>query len=216
MKKILLALVLCLLPTIAFADSNSQRNPCYSTGASTPNCISVGTNNPLPVTGSVNVATYSAGASFSNTTVGAGDLFCTYGSATKVVKIKGVRITGVASASAGTVAISLIRRSAVNTGGTPNAITPIPSDSLNPTATATSTYYNGANLPTSGTTVGSVRNRYISLPVAASANTVSEGLFQFSVYWDQPQVLRGISEGLCFNGAANSTSWAVDMEWSEE
>lgn len=37
-----------MIPTGSFAQSNSARNPCYNTG--TTNCISVGTNTPLPVT----------------------------------------------------------------------------------------------------------------------------------------------------------------------
>jgi hypothetical protein len=48
MKKILLALALLMLPTLALAQS-SQRNPCYNTNAVTPNCVSVGTATPLPV-----------------------------------------------------------------------------------------------------------------------------------------------------------------------
>jgi hypothetical protein len=59
MKKILLALALLMLPTLALAQS-SQRNPCYNTNAVTPNCVSVGTATPLPV--------YSGGATFTNIT----------------------------------------------------------------------------------------------------------------------------------------------------
>jgi hypothetical protein len=59
MKKILLALALLMLPTLALAQS-SQRNPCYNTNVSTPNCVSVGTATPLPV--------YSGGAIFTNIT----------------------------------------------------------------------------------------------------------------------------------------------------
>lgn len=53
MKKIILILALSFLPTLAQAQS--QRNPCYnSASTSNPtnqNCIPVGTNTPLPVTG---------------------------------------------------------------------------------------------------------------------------------------------------------------------
>jgi hypothetical protein len=73
MKKILLALVLLMLPTLALAQS-SQRNPCYSTGT-TGNCISVGTNRPLPVIGNSNISTYSAAITAQAYTV-AGDVYC--------------------------------------------------------------------------------------------------------------------------------------------
>jgi hypothetical protein len=212
MKKILLALALLMLPTLALAQS-SQRNPCYSVNG--VGCNPVGTNTPLPVTGSSNVSTYSASAAFSNTTVGSGDLYCIYGSATKTVKVKGARITGVASGASTTASLSLVRRSTADTGGTPTVLTNVSSDSNNPAGTATVTQYGGANLPTAGTTVGNVRSRYISLPLPTVVG-VSEGLFQFTPYWDQPQVLRGVNQGLCVNASANSTSWAIDMEWSEE
>lgn len=49
MKKLIIAFVLCLLPTLAFAQS--QRNPCYYPN-DYPNsgCVPVGKSNPLPVT----------------------------------------------------------------------------------------------------------------------------------------------------------------------
>ena len=54
MKKLLIALFLTLLPTIAFAET--QRNPCYYTptnqpgsGPSGSGCVPVAVSNPLPV-----------------------------------------------------------------------------------------------------------------------------------------------------------------------
>lgn len=48
MKKLLLALIVAMLPTLALAQS--QRNPCYKTTESSSNCISVSVDTPLPVT----------------------------------------------------------------------------------------------------------------------------------------------------------------------
>ena len=52
MKKIILALAFSASLT-GFAEAQTSRNPCYTTGAQTtqgiPNCISVGTSTPLPV-----------------------------------------------------------------------------------------------------------------------------------------------------------------------
>ncbi len=48
MTKWLAALIL-LLPTLTFAQTTSQRNPCYGTSLTSPNCISVTTGTPLPV-----------------------------------------------------------------------------------------------------------------------------------------------------------------------
>lgn len=46
MKK-LLVLLFCLMPTLAFAQS--QRNPCYGPSANSSSCIGVTTSTPLPV-----------------------------------------------------------------------------------------------------------------------------------------------------------------------
>lgn len=48
MKKILLILLLSLIPSIVWAQS--QRNPCYlKSGTTTGNCTAVGVDTPLPV-----------------------------------------------------------------------------------------------------------------------------------------------------------------------
>jgi hypothetical protein len=209
MKKILLALALLMLPTLALAQS-SQRNPCYSVNG--VGCNPVGTNTPLPVTGSSNVATYSASISFANT--GTGDLYCVYGSATKTVKVKGIRVTGIGTTSAVLTVMNIIRRSTLDSGGGLTAITVTPSDSLNSATTASAMYF--TSTPTAGTTVGTVRSRYMTFSGTTSPVSGSEGLFQFTPYWDQPQVLRGVNQGLCVAAVSASASWAIDSEWSEE
>jgi len=205
LRKELVLLALISGP-VAYAQQSSPRVPNY-------------------VTGNTDIPSYSVSTSFSNSAASAGDLFCLYGSATNVIRIKGVRVTGVASAAA-TVSAALIRRTTLYTVGssTANVITPVASDSANPASTVTAVSFSGTALPTPGATTaqggsqpgGNVRNRYISLPVAAgSATGPSEGLFQFSVYWDQPQVLRKPTEGLCWNASANGNSWAIDYEYTE-
>jgi hypothetical protein len=166
--------------------------------------------NPFVVTGDTNFNTYSASAAFSNS--GTGDLFCIYGSATKLVEVKGIRVTGVNGGSTTNASMAIIRRSTLGSGGGLTAITPVPSDTSNPPVTATAMFF--TTTPTPGTTVGNVRNRYITLPATAAAS-VSEGLFQFTPYWDQPQILRGTSQGLCVNAASAGASWAIDAEWTE-
>lgn len=213
MRIVALILSLVLSVGVVHAQTATTTKVC---DANTTSCTPYGTTYPEAITGNTNVATYSAGSSFSNSTASAGDLFCVNGSASKAVKVKGIRVTGVGGgAGSANAALAIIRRSTADTGGTPTSLTAVPSDSNNPAATGTVTQYGGANLPTPGTTVGNVRNRYISLPGTSSVG-VSEGLFQFSVYWDQPQVLRGTAQGICVNSVANSASWAIDVEWSEE
>ncbi len=52
MLKILILILGLLLSQFAFAQSNSQRNPCYSINGQSGSCISVGDITPLPVASS--------------------------------------------------------------------------------------------------------------------------------------------------------------------
>lgn len=49
MKKLIITFVLCLLPTLAFAQNN-QRNPCYYLTPANVDCQPVSPTTPLPVT----------------------------------------------------------------------------------------------------------------------------------------------------------------------
>jgi len=211
-----LALLCLLWVPSCWAQSGSTALYCWNPNgsqATNNQYVPCQPGNPLAVSGNTNVATYSASASFTSSSTGASDLFCIYGSATKTIKIKGARITGVNSGSATNTLVELIRRSTLPTGGTQAVITPAASDPANPAATASA--FNYTTAPTAGTSQGIARVRYIT--IAATTTTNSEGLFQFSVYWDQPQVLRGVNNGFCVNAPTPSnTTWAIDMEWSEE
>jgi hypothetical protein len=167
---------------------------------------------PQVVTGVSNINTYSASNSFASTSIG--DLFCVYGSATKVVKVKGIRVTGTGGTGAVLLSMAIVRRSTLGSGGGLTAITPVASDPLNSAATASAMYF--TSTPTPGTLVGNVRNRYMTFSGTTAAVAGSEGLFQFSVYWDQPQVLRGTANGICAAAPSAGSSWAIDAEWSEE
>jgi hypothetical protein len=210
MKKILLALALLMLPTLALAQ-NAARNPCYSVNG--VGCNPVGTNTPFPVTGSSNVPSYSASVNaFANSS--AGDVYCINGSATKTIKVKGIRISALASAAIAD-DIAVIKRSTANSGGTPTTITPVPNDSLNAAATATVKAF--ATAPTPGTSVGQVRSQVITIPTTAAAVSPVLALFQFTPYWDQPIVLHGVAEGICVNVPSTAGGqWSIDSEFTEE
>jgi len=70
---------------------------------------------PAVVTGSTQIPTYSA-AVVSLSNPAASDLYCVGGSATKTVKIKGIRVSAVASAAI-VGDVSIILRMAANSGG---------------------------------------------------------------------------------------------------
>lgn len=172
------------------------------------------TTQPTVVTGSTQVPTYSAAViALSNTA--ASDLYCVGGSATKVVKIKGIRISGVATAAI-VGDVSIVLRSAANSGGGAAPLALVAMDQLNPAATATVTTFTSA--PTLGTAIGPIRSRKIAVSTQGNSAVISEGLFQFSVYWDQPVTLRGTREFACVHVSAfgAGASWDIDHEHTEE
>lgn len=135
----------------------------------------------------------------------------------KVVKILKISVTPVQT-TAGLNLVSLIKRSAANTTGTPTAMTVVPLDSIN-TATAAPVTY-GANPGSLGTAVGTLISPKIATSVPASATSVMP---QYDFIYDgmagSPIVLRSASEGvyLNFGGTATPTGliWQIAFVWVE-
>ncbi|SHH49293.1 hypothetical protein SAMN05443248_4989 [Bradyrhizobium erythrophlei] len=104
---------------------------------------------------------------------GATDAVCISGSATKIVRIKGVAITGV-NANAQTATANLVLRSAANTGGTSTSPTVVPLDSNDAAGTAAVKAYTVAPTP------GTVRPQSIPFPLAASAAQYPPVIWDFT------------------------------------
>jgi hypothetical protein len=166
------------------------------------------------VTGNTNVLTYS-GAVTGQANAAAGDIYCIGASATKLVKIKGIRVSAIAT-TAIVSDVTINKRSTLDTGGTPTTVTIVPNFSVNPVSTATITTYGTA--PTPGTLVGAIRSQKIPIPTTAGAISANPLLFQFSVYWDQALTLaRGSTEAACVTvPAITGAQWDIDSEHSEE
>lgn len=149
------------------------------------------------------------------------DMATLYGSASKTIYVYGVSISTVQT-TAGINRIYLIKRSAVNTGGTSAAPTIVPYDSSAAGATATVLSYtvNPAGL---GAAVGniSVTNVYSAI-LATGTSTQDADLYcrTVPVSLETPIILRGTAQGLCvnFNSAALPTglSVVVNFVWTEE
>jgi len=148
------------------------------------------------------------------------DMATIYGSASKTVYVYGIRVSTTQS-TAGVNRIYLIKRSAVNTGGTSAAPTIVPFVSTD-TATATILSYtvNPAGL---GATVGNISVSNVYAPILATGTSSSiiqliqrDGSFEMS----KPIVLSGVAQGLAVNfaGAAlpGGLSVIVDFLWTEE
>jgi hypothetical protein len=168
---------------------------------------------PQYVTGNTGVNTYNGGVSAAANS-SAGDVYCIFGSATKIVKVKRISISGIASAAIIN-SVIVVKRSTADTGGTPTAVTLVPNDSANPAATATATVY--ATAPTPGTLVGIVRSSYQAIPTTSNANAHEDKLEDFTSYWDQPIVLRGVNQSLCLTIPATAGgTWNINHEHTEE
>lgn len=170
---------------------------------------------PLPTTLATNVPTYRA-ADTNIANVGAGDIFCLYGSASKVVQIRELHASGTTN-TALVASVSVIKRSAVWTNGTPVAETAVPNSSTNLPATATATGYS-ASPSTGGTAVGSVGAHKIAVGTQGNSANETEAEFLFGRLSDQPLTLNSASEGACINVSAAGTgaSWAVYASWTEK
>ena len=168
---------------------------------------------PTPITPATEIATYrAADVNIANT--GAGDVFCLAGSATKTVRLSRIHVSATAS-SAIVVNVSVIKRSTLDTGGTPVAETEVPLDSGNPAATATATGYTVS--PTAGTAVGPIDARKVAIGVQGNTATVTEAFFTYGDAGQQSVELYGVNENVCVNVGAAGTgaSWAIYFEWTE-
>lgn len=187
----------------------------------------IDTTGNLSVTGAVSSLsgskiTYSVSNRGLTSALTATDIFVISGSATKIVKIVKLTFSGTATNQV-IVDLLMLKRSTVNAGGTIVALTPIPYDSTNPSATATVKAYT-LNPTTLGTLVGQIRSDKIFLPSTAPTGSTGIGTngiyeFKYGESFSQPITLRGINESLSLN--LNSTTIAgsnfdINLEFTEE
>lgn len=161
-------------------------------------------------------------ASVSNLAVpqtGAGDILCITGSASRLVKIKRISLTGTNS-TAQTSTLTLIKRSAANTGGTSTAPAGVPLDTLQVATTPTATLAAYTAVPTPGTAVGTISARSAGF---AAATASSVGAITWT--WDVTSLysdlrLRGVAQSLCVDApAAFTTAGPVlnfEIIWTEQ
>ncbi len=172
-------------------------------------------------------ATYMASGSFTPTATPT-DLVTIFGSASKTVRIRSMKI-GTANTAAGSQIFLLIKRSAANTTGTFVAATAVPTVSTQAAATATPGHYT-ANPGGLGAAVGTVNTVKVASPVVTPAtwagiNTTDNDKEMLPASAEpsllaQPITLIGVAEGLAinFNGAAlvSGQIHTYTIVWTEE
>lgn len=212
MKRILLALALVGgLASPAFAQ-----------------CVAVGGVNNVPVTG-LNCQSEPSVATFGGMGYGivpaasATDVACITGSATKVVRVQSVRVSGTAGTLV-TLPVLLNKHTVANTGGTAATTTALPvpvsfdtTTATTASATATLTAYT-AN-PTIDSTALEVDGMVASFNVTSALVNGSQALFDYrNRNFMEAPTLRGIAQQLCVNLGGISVSsglLAVAFSWTE-
>lgn len=145
------------------------------------------------------------------------DVVCLNGSATKVVRLKRVDISGTQT-TAGQTPVSININTAADTGGTAGTTPTIIKADQSGAATAASLIYYTAN-PTIVTALGAVKTATVTLPAPATAGAA--GLvtrFDFGGYDEAHIVLRGVAQQACINWNAKTTTGNkvdVNFVWTE-
>jgi len=198
---------------LTIGGSYSQTPPTVASGSSGGAQIDPRGN--LYVNTEVRIPTYSCSASVTLAATPT-DVFTIYGSASTSVRIRRVEVSGVAT-TAGGMQVSLIKRSAVNTGGTSGAVTAVSHDSADSAATGTCLSYT-ANPAGLGTSVGAVRTFNVAMPLIANAVGPIGQIFGPD-RGDKTIVLTGTTQGLAvnLNGGTVPAGGAllVSIEWTE-
>jgi len=149
------------------------------------------------------------------------DMCTIYGSATKTIRVLACFIAGLQTAT-GINLFNLIKRSTIDTGGTPVACATLCSiDSTDANPTATINHYT-ANPAALGTVVGNLRAARVCCPIATGLIVPPYNLLAFTESDELSKLptLRGVAQGLAVNfaGAAlpGGLTMAVEWVWLEE
>jgi hypothetical protein len=191
--------------------------------------LAVGQVNTVPQVGvitNINTqkATYAAVALALPPAASATDIACIAGAAGKLVQVSKIRVSG----TAGTLVsapFTLVRRTAVNTGGTAatttanwaNTISKL--DTNSPTASAVLISYS-ANPTITDASPTYLRSQYTTLPVTSAGTSIAPILWDFANnFLDQPLTLRTAAEQACINLNGVSVSSGLlhlAIEWTEQ
>lgn len=199
---------------------NSLIVGAVSGAASTRATVAVDANGRLLVSPAPanTLATYAVTSAALSPPAAATDVFTLNGSATTTVRILQVTVSGTATATTA-IDLSLIKRPALDTGGTSSAPTIHLFDSNNAAATATATQYsvNPATLG-GGTPAVLDTRRFTVTTVATPAIPIIQLVWNFGLS-GQAVVLRGAAQQLALNlGGATIAGLllTVCVIWTEE
>lgn len=138
------------------------------------------------------------------------DVVTIQGSATKIIRVRSILITGLATA-ASNLQVMVNRRSSANTGGTATHPTFTQRDNLDDAPTAVLSAYT-ANPSALGTLVGLQDGGRLNVAPAANG-PIDRMLLQYGWINDKAPVLRGVADFLCIGlgGAAVPAGCVLDF-----
>lgn len=209
MNRILLSLV----ALVALATTAQAQVPC----------VGVGGVNTVPQVGiscqqEFSIPTYHATGVAIAIGTAPTDVACITGSATKVIRLKKVRLSGTAG-TAININTFLTKHTIANTGGTPATGTALPTASPNDStfAAASATLQAYTANPTVDASAIVVNGATLFLPVTTTAGNSTGVIFDWSTggIAISPPVLRGIAQQYCvnFNGVTAPSSGVLNVEW---
>lgn len=167
-------------------------------------------------------STFMSGFNFAPPAGGTGDLFCIIGSATRLTKVKSIRVSAVGSGSAVPI-VNLVKRAALDTGGTLVGTIPVgvAIDSQQVVATPTATIKAWTAVPTLVGTPQPISSQYLLTQNSTTPLGASDRL-EYS--WTPSELysdvrLRSAIESLCVNAPGVLTSitgMSVELVWTEQ
>lgn len=200
--------------------------PAFAQTSFNGGCVGVGGVNTVPRNG-VSCPSDSVAPTYGATGIGivpaasATDVACITGSATSIVRLQQIRISG----SAGTLVslpVVITKHASANTGGTAALTTALPTpykfDSLNPTNGASTTAYT-ANPTIVDAAPGIIDAGVVTLNVTTVAGGTPTTFSWTTRAYNEAPVLRGIAQQVCVNLNGISVSsglLAISFMWTEQ
>lgn len=152
------------------------------------------------------------------------DLACIAGAASKTIKLQSIKISG--SGTAISIPVTILKRVAADTGGTPAGTTANPANTIskrdsgnpNPVATLIAYTANPTIVDTSPTYIGSEQLGVVATTVGVLGPTLNWDWAKDIENFLQPPTLKGAAEQICVNLNATSATALLtgSFTWTEE
>ena len=151
---------------------------------------------------------------------GTKSFFMMMGSATKIIRITKIHVSGFTMTARAYHNINLRRISSAPSGGTYSSLVKVPTDSQNESSTISSCYVYTAEPTTDGTLVGNLQSYRMKINDTNPVQGDPQAEIQFNISngYTPGIILRGTSEGLSLafgTTPASAITLSLEIEWTE-